>query len=85
MTNVDFALGLRENHTMRTETETTGIPADIMADLERAAFCAAAGQKPDPEFVRRIAAEAAHIRAAVKRKHGILDIGVPAIRELRDS
>ena len=69
---------------MATETKDP-IPADVMADLEKAARHAAAGQPPDPEFVKRIAAEAEKIREEVKRKHGILDIGVPAIRELRDA
>lgn len=61
------------------------IPADVMADLEKAALSAANGSPPTPEFARRIAAEAARIRAQVQRTHGILDIGVPAIRELRDA
>jgi hypothetical protein len=60
------------------------IPSDVMADLEKAAECAASGQRPDPEFAHRIAAQAEKIREEVKRKHGILDIGTPAIRELRD-
>lgn len=69
---------------MATETKDA-IPSEVLADLEQAAHCAATGQTPDPEFVRRIAAEAKRIREEVQRKHGILDIGVPAIRELRDS
>jgi hypothetical protein len=61
------------------------IPLDVMADLEKAARCASTGQPADPEFVRRIAEEARKIREEVKEKHGILDIGVSAIRELRDA
>jgi hypothetical protein len=61
------------------------IPPDVMADLEHAAQCAATGQLPAPEFVRRIADEADKIREEVEQKYGILDIGVPAIRELRDA
>lgn len=69
---------------MDTEVKSL-IPADVLADLERAAHCAATGQPPEPEFVRRIAEEAKEIREEVQREHGILDIGVPAIRELRDA
>jgi hypothetical protein len=69
---------------MATKTKDS-IPLDVMADLEKAAHYAATGQHPSPEFVRRIAEEAEKIREEVKRKHGILDIGVPAIRELRDA
>jgi hypothetical protein len=61
------------------------IPADVLADLEKAAYCASTGRLPPADFVRRIAEEADKIREEVKRKHGILDIGVPAIRELRDA
>jgi len=66
-----------------TEAKDAGIPADVMAELEYAAQLAASGRK-DPGFARRIAEEAAHIREEVKRRYGLLDIGVPAIRELRD-
>jgi hypothetical protein len=66
-----------------TEAKDAGIPVDVMAELEYAAQLAASGRK-DPAFAGRIAEEAARIRAEVKRKYGLLDIGVPAIRELRD-
>ncbi len=65
-----------------TEAKAAGIPADVMAELQYAAQLAASGRK-DPAC-SRIAEEAARIRADVKRKHGLLHIGVPAIRELRD-
>jgi hypothetical protein len=61
------------------------IPRDVMDDLEKAARCASTGQPADPEFVHRIAEEARKIREDVKKTHGILDNGVPAIRELRDA
>jgi len=66
-----------------TEANETGIPAKVMAELEYAAQLAASGRK-DLAFAKRISAEVARIRDEVKRKHGLLDIGVPAIRELRD-
>lgn len=40
--------------------------------------------KKDPEFVRRVQAEAKKVREEIFEKHGLLDVGVPAIRELRD-
>jgi hypothetical protein len=73
-----------ENYDMASQKEDL-VPADVLADLEEAANCAANGRTPSPEFVHRIALEAERIREEVKRKHGILDIGVPAIRELRDA
>ena len=65
--------------------ETNGIPTDIMADLEAVAAAVSAGRKPDPELTRRVRDRAEQIRERVFQKHGVLDIGGPAIRALRDS
>ena len=43
-----------------------------------------AGKKLEPKIARRIHARAKRIRDEVFQKHGLLDIGVPAIREFRD-
>lgn len=59
------------------------IPPEVLADLEYAAQLAMSGEK-DPEFARRIHAEAEQIREEVFRKHGTLDVGVPAICALRN-
>jgi hypothetical protein len=69
---------------MKTSEEDRVLPPEVLADLEYAAGLAAGGQK-DPEFARRIREEARHIREAILRRNGVLDIGVPAIRELRDT
>jgi hypothetical protein len=61
----------------------TAIPPEVMADLERAIELLMAGQR-DPDFESRIHAEAEKITQEVLEKHGVLDIGVPAIRALRD-
>jgi hypothetical protein len=66
-----------------TEAKGAGIPADVMAELEYAAQLTASGRK-DPAFARKVAEEAARIREKVKRKYGLLDIGVLPICELRD-
>ena len=66
-----------------TKAKDDGIPPNVMAELEYAAQLAASGRKA-PTFARRIAEEPARIREEVKREYGLLDIGVPAIRELRD-
>ncbi len=64
--------------------ESNLIPPDVLADMERAMQLALSSTH-DPEFERRIQDHAEQIRQEVRRKHGLLDIGVPAIRELRDS
>ena len=55
-----------------------------MADLEYAAELAANGRK-DSEFARRIREEAKRVREQILQRNGLLDIGVSAIRELRDA
>jgi hypothetical protein len=59
------------------------MPADALADLERAVEILMTGQR-DPKFEERIHAQSAKISQEVLEKHGVLDIGVPAIRALRD-
>ena len=61
----------------------SSIPADVMAELQEAADRAAAGIR-DPEAAERSRKRMDKMREEIRRKHGILDIGVSAIRELRD-
>jgi hypothetical protein len=42
-----------------------------------------AGTPLDPEVARRVHERAQAIRARVFEEHGLLDVGVPTIRELR--
>ena len=65
---------------MSTET----IPAEIMAELQAAADRAAKGIR-DPDAMRRACEHMDRIRDEIFAKHGVLDIGLRAIRELRDS
>jgi hypothetical protein len=41
------------------------------------------GAPLDPEVARRVNERAQRIRAEIFRQHGLVDIAVPAIRELR--
>ena len=61
----------------------TASPREIMAELQAAADRAAKGIR-DPEGMRRACARMDRMREETYRKHGLLDIGVPAIRALRD-
>ena len=63
---------------------TSVIPPEVLAAMEEATRHALTG-KGDPEILRQIHEQAELIRKEVLRKHGVLDIGVPAIRELRES
>jgi len=61
----------------------TGIPPEVMADLEEAARYATSGVR-DAEVMRTAAETMDRLREEIRPKHGVLDIGVPAIRQLRD-
>ena len=60
------------------------IPPELEADTRAVIEKLTTGKPLDPETVRRIRERADRIREEVFRKHGLLDIGVPAIRALRD-
>lgn len=59
------------------------IPAELEADTNAILEKLATGKPLDAETYTRIRERADRIRDDVFQKHGLLDIGVPAIRELR--
>ncbi len=66
--------------------ETTNvIPAEILADTEAIIAHLTSGKLLDADLVRRVRDRAERISTELRQEHGILDIGVPAIRELRDA
>jgi hypothetical protein len=68
---------------METTKTSSAIPPEIMAELQKAADRAAKGIR-DPEAMREACERMDRLREEIYRKHGLLDIGVPAIRALRD-
>lgn len=67
---------------MATAETTTVFPAEIRAELEEAVRRAMSGVR-DKEAMRRACERMDRISEEIRQKHGVLDIGVPAIRELR--
>ncbi len=67
---------------METRKHTL-IPPDVMADMQAVADAVAARRPLDPEIARRVRQRAEAITEELQQKYGELDIGVPAIRELR--
>ena len=67
------------------ETKTTGsvIPPDVLADLQLIVDCVAAGKPVPPEVARRVHERSGRIRQEILEKHGVQDIGVQIIREMR--
>jgi hypothetical protein len=62
-----------------TEKALSQMDPDTRAIIEHAMY----GKPLDPEVARRIHEKAERIKQEIFQKHGVLDIGVPAIRELR--
>lgn len=60
------------------------IPPELRPDTQAVIDHLASGKLLEPEVSRRVRERAERIREEIRRKHGVLDIGVPAIRELRD-
>ncbi|MBY0522199.1 MAG: hypothetical protein K2R98_02305 [Gemmataceae bacterium] len=69
---------------MKTMEPIPDLPADLAADTQAILDKLMTGKVVDPEVARRIRERGDRIREAILQKHGVLDIGVPAIRELRD-
>jgi hypothetical protein len=65
------------------DTKESDVPSDVLADAQLVAECVAAGRPIPAEVARRIREEAEKITARLGQQYGTLDIGVPAIRELR--
>jgi hypothetical protein len=68
---------------MTTTESNSPIPPHVMAELQAAADRAAKGIR-DPEILAKACERMDRLREEIRRQHGILDVGVPAIRELRD-
>ncbi len=62
---------------------TSQIPLDVLADARLIAECVAVGKPIPTEVVRRVREESERTTKKVYEEFGLLDIAVPAIRELR--
>ena len=63
--------------------ETHDIPPELLAEMHAAAIKAMSPLR-DPEAMKKACERMDRMSAEIYKKHGLLNIGVPAIRELRD-
>jgi len=63
-------------------TTAAGIPSEVDAELQEAIRRAMSGVR-DPEEMRKACERMDRMREEVRMREGVLDIGVPSIRELR--
>jgi hypothetical protein len=71
------------NNGMTTKTKDTGIQADVMADMQAVSNALASGKPVDPEVARRVRQRAEEARQELLATHGMQEIGVQIIREIR--
>jgi hypothetical protein len=71
-------LDLSPTHANNDLMETT-YDADVQALLDRAMT----GKPLDPEVATRLREEGEKLRERLKTQHGLVDVAVPSIRELR--
>ena len=67
---------------MIQQKSRTAITPELQAEFQ-AAVRQAMSSRRDPEAMRRAAERMDRMREETFREHGLLDLGVPAIRELR--
>jgi len=68
---------------MDTAETTTGVPPDVLADAQAVIDSVSSGKPLDPDVARRVHERAQRIREEIFQQRGLLDLGVPLIRELR--
>jgi hypothetical protein len=71
-----------EEQPMAHDETPSAITPELEAQFEEAVRQAMSGKR-DPEAMRRAAERMDRMREETYREHGLLNIGVPAIRELR--
>jgi hypothetical protein len=67
---------------MNATKPAAGIPSEVDAELQDAIRGAMSGIR-DPEDMRKACKRMDRIREEIRKREGVLDIAVPAIRELR--
>lgn len=70
---------------MTTSATDDVMSPDLLVDTQAVIDHLISGTCLDPEIAQRVRERADHIREDIRQQHGILDIGVPALRELRDT
>jgi hypothetical protein len=69
---------------MSADLKNARFPPELLSEIDEATRNATSGVR-DPDVMRKAAESMDHLREEIRRKHGVLNIGVPALRELRDA
>ncbi len=66
------------------DTQDSGLPPEIVADLEEVCRQAASGGVPDPELLQRVRERSARVQEELRQKYGEMNVAVDLLREIRD-
>jgi len=69
---------------MNKEQSNADLPHTLFTQMQEAVERAAKGNR-DPETMRKACIDMDQLREQIRKREGILDIGVAAIRELREA
>jgi len=75
-------MGQQADNDIMKILELSSVPPELLAELQQAAENAVLGIR-DPEEMRKAAERMDSMSEEIRKKHGILDVAVPAIREFR--
>jgi hypothetical protein len=64
--------------------QPNSIPPDIAADNQAVLDHVLTGRRLDPEIARRVHERARKIRQEILQKHGVINVAVDLIREIRE-
>ena len=65
------------------EDKDATILESVIADAQLVAECVASARPIPPEVARRVQEDARKITERLRQEYGLLDVAVPAIRDLR--
>ncbi len=69
---------------MSTELKATGIPPDVLDDMQAVADAVAAGRPVDPKVAKRVRERSERVQEQLRREYGVRDIAVDLIRQGRE-
>jgi hypothetical protein len=69
---------------MSTQTNATGIPPDVLDDMQIVADAVAAGRPVDPEVAKRVRERSEKVQEQLLQQYGVREIAVDLIRQGRE-
>jgi hypothetical protein len=71
-------------YSMARNSNSSGIPQDVLDDMQAVADAAATGRPVDPEVARRVRERSDKVQEQLRNRYGLREIAVDLIRECRE-